>query len=229
VTTGTTQGDNGAPLFREVNGLYYQVGVFSWSENLDVLPGLPSVYAQIPLNVNGFDWIRQTVCGDWEIEASFCIECYHDCDCPDNYECLCYEEIEFLRRLNRRAEIENKLKFLNEGFLSPDHGKDDAVYEFISQQHPGSEVDSSQRGTTNNGAGRTRKLSKSSGDDDDDDDGKGKGKGKGKGNGNGKGKGSNSCNGSSEISCDAGEAGYCFRIDTFVVVDFDGGKKSGYD
>jgi hypothetical protein len=222
------KGDIGAPLFREVNGLNYQVGVFSWSGNNDILPGIPSVYTQIPLNENGFDWIRQVVCGDWEIEASFCIQCHSDCDCPDDYECVCYPEIEFARRLNRRVEIENKLKFLNEGFLSPDHGKDDAGYDLVSQQKPESvrNGDSSEGGPNKKGARRTRKLQKSGGDDDD---GGGKGKGSDSYDDSGKGKGSRSCKGSS-VSCDSGEDGYCFRSDTSLVDYFDdGGKKSGYD
>jgi hypothetical protein len=175
------------------------------------------------MNENGFDWIRQTVCGDWGIEALFCIECHDDCDCPDDYECICYTEIETARRLRRRTEIESKLNFLNEGFLSPDHGKDDATSQLVSQQKPSvtNEDDSSQPGPKNKEAQRTRKLSKSSGygkGSGDDDDGKGKGKG------------SRSCSGSSKdgSSCDHGEAGYCFRTDTTLVDDFDGGKKSGY-
>lgn len=201
------QGDNGAPLFREVNEIYYQVGVFSWGA-ISALPGVPGVFTQIPSNENGFDWIRQTVCGDWDIEALFCIECDADCECPDDYECICYEEVESRRRLSRRNAIENKLKFLDEGFLSPDHGKDDAANEHDSKQK-GENKDAENSGRYKKGARRVQSANK---DDTDDSSSSSKS--------------SKSCkSGSIGKKCGSGEEGYCFRSDTALVDDF-GGKKS---
>lgn len=195
-----------------MNGNFYQVGVFSWGA-LDAVPGVPGVYTQIPSNENGFDWIRQTVCGAWDIEAFFCIECDDDCDCPDTYECICYEEVESRRRLSRRNDIENKLKFLDEGFLSPDHGKDDAAKEHDSEQKEGENNDTEN----SSGRGRYKKGSRrvQSADKDDSDDSSSSGSS------------SKSCKGSGSIGkrCDSGEEGYCFRSDTALVDEF-GGKKS---
>ncbi|KAG7364843.1 trypsin [Nitzschia inconspicua] len=199
-------GDIGGPLFVQVDDLNYQIGVFSWGPVDETAPGIPSVYAQIPLNENGFDWIRQTVCGEWEVEALFCIECESDCECPETYECICYEEIESRRRLNKRNEIENKLMHLNEGFLSPDNGKEEATYDINSQQKAG------ENKATENSSGHRRNK---------------RGARKLQSPTDGKGKGSKGCKSSSTVKrCDSGEAGYCFRSDTSLVDDFAGGKKS---
>jgi hypothetical protein len=111
-------------VFRMVGGYYYQVGVVSWSEPNKIDPGVPDVMAQIPLNENGFDWIRQQVCGDWNIEASFCIECEDTCECPDNYDCICYEEIEGRRRMEQQFDF-------SEHFLVPEHKEE--TYDHVSQ------------------------------------------------------------------------------------------------
>jgi hypothetical protein len=154
------QGDSGGPVFRVVSGSYYQVGVVSWSEPNKIDPGVPDVMAQVPLNENGFDWIRQQVCGDWNVEATFCIVCEDTCDCPDNYECICYEEIEVRRRMEKKID-------LLEDFLFPnDKGNNEETYDHTSLMPIGGKTfEKTQRGRNmktkkNNNSGESSKSCK---------------------------------------------------------------------
>jgi hypothetical protein len=182
-----------------VGDFYYQVGVVSWSEPNKIDPGVPDVMAQIPLNENGFDWIRQQVCGDWGVEATFCIACEDSCDCPDNYECICYEEIE-----GRRRRMENKPNFLEEAFLSPDalmiRTED---YDHSSKQAEGTTLPDKEKPRR-----RIKNDKSSSGGDSTS-------------------RSSKSCKGESAGKrCDSGESGYCFRSGTSLVDELAGKKSS---
>jgi hypothetical protein len=69
------------------------VGVTSFGAN-NCENNIPSVWAQIPGNDDGFGWIHQTVCADLGFNATFCggNECESDCDCNLGYECGCLDD-----------------------------------------------------------------------------------------------------------------------------------------
>ncbi|KAG7355823.1 peptidase S1 and S6 chymotrypsin/Hap family protein [Nitzschia inconspicua] len=205
-TMAVANGDSGGPVFRKVGDFFYQVGVVSWSEPNKIDPGVPDVMAQIPLNEDGFDWIRQQVCGDWGVEATFCIECDDDCDCPDNYQCICYAELESRRR--HLKDKDNKLDFLEDSFLFPDaEGKEKESYDHSIKQVAGSKPNDKVKQHRR----RMESHSSSSGDDTSS-------------------RRSKSCKGGkTSKSCDSNESGYCFRSDTSLVDDFAGKKSSSDD
>lgn len=172
----------------------------SWSEPNKIDPGVPDVMAQIPLNENGFDWIRQQVCGDWDVEATFCIPCEDSCDCPDNYECICYVEIEARRRMEKNLDISN------EAFLLPDQVVEEETYH-----HHSSQTSTGNKPPNEPRHGRRMKSEKSSNADDDSS----------------RSNSSKSCK-SEKVGkqCNSDESGYCFRSDTSLVDDFSGKKSS---
>ncbi|KAG7357151.1 trypsin-like serine protease [Nitzschia inconspicua] len=62
------QGDSGGPILLK-NGLTHTlVGVVSWGVGC-AQPGYPGVYANVRV---ARDWIKQQVCDDWNVNASFC-------------------------------------------------------------------------------------------------------------------------------------------------------------
>eukprot|EP00934_Nitzschia_sp_Nitz4_P002594 Nitzschia sp. Nitz4//scaffold30_size153850//151812//153824//NITZ4_002804-RA/size153850-augustus-gene-0.78-mRNA-1//-1//CDS//3329547342//2584//frame0 len=62
------QGDSGGPLVVRNGNNHVLVGVVSWGYGC-AEADYPGVYARVS---SGFDWIKSTVCDQWNIDATFC-------------------------------------------------------------------------------------------------------------------------------------------------------------
>lgn len=61
-------GDSGAPIIIRENGVHTVVGLVSWGYGC-AQPNAPGVYSRIS---TAMEWIKEVVCDEWDVEASFC-------------------------------------------------------------------------------------------------------------------------------------------------------------
>jgi secreted trypsin-like serine protease len=62
------QGDSGGPIVIRGNNEHVQVGVVSWGSGC-ADKDFPGVYSKVG---SAYDWIKEVVCGDWNLAADFC-------------------------------------------------------------------------------------------------------------------------------------------------------------
>ncbi|KAL3924000.1 MAG: hypothetical protein SGILL_001312 [Bacillariaceae sp.] len=155
------QGDSGGALVRIVGDVHYQVGVVSYGA-AQCDDSLPTVYAQIPGNEEGFGWIQGVVCGTWEQDATFCL-CESDCDCFQGTECNCED-------VSRRflSEFQEEYSFLFDQSGNVDEREpDEEVFKFATfseakhSDRPKRRLKSDKSGSSKNSkSGKSCKSSK---------------------------------------------------------------------